>query len=82
MKALLEMGIDIDLTTLKTPNIRKLEYTYGKNLISVIQAIKKVNVINIMEELARQQQENDEDYNYNITINTNGDAAPYYQRSF
>ena len=35
-----------------------------------------------MEELARRQQENDEDYNYNITINTNGDATPYYQRSF
>ena len=82
MKALLEMGVDFDLTTLKTPNITKLENTYGKNLVSVLEDVKQINIINILEELARQQQENDEDYNYNITINTNGDAAPYYQRSF
>jgi glycosyltransferase involved in cell wall biosynthesis len=82
MKALLEMDIDFDLTTLKTPNIIKLENTYGKSLVSVMEEVKQINVINIMEELGLQQQENDEDYNYDITINTNGDAAPYYQRSF
>ena len=81
MKALLEIGIDVDLTTLKTPNIAKLQNTYGKNLVSVIEDVKQINIINIMEELGRQQQ-NDQDYNYDITINTNGDAAPYYHRSF
>jgi glycosyltransferase involved in cell wall biosynthesis len=34
-----------------------------------------------MEEL-RRQQEDHEVYNYDITINTNGDAAPYYHSSF
>jgi alpha-1,2-mannosyltransferase len=82
MKALLEMNIDFDLTTLKTPNITKLENTYGKNLVSVMEEVKQINVTNIMEELGRQQQENDADYNYDVTINTNGDAAPYYHRSF
>jgi glycosyltransferase involved in cell wall biosynthesis len=82
MKALLEMNIDFDLTTLKTPNITKLENTYGKNLVSVMEEVKQINVTNIMEELGRQQQENDQDYNYDVTINTNGDAAPYYHRSF
>ena len=85
MQALLEMGIDFDLTTLKSPNISKLENSYGKNLVSVMKSINKINVINIIEELWQQQQqrgEDHEDYNYDITINTNGDAAPYYHPSF
>jgi glycosyltransferase involved in cell wall biosynthesis len=86
MQALLERGIDFDLTTLKSPDITKLENSYGKNLVSVMKNIKKINVINIIEELRKQkqqQQEKDhEDYNYDITINTNGDAAPYYHPSF
>jgi alpha-1,2-mannosyltransferase len=82
MQALSEMGIDFDLTTLKTPNMTKLENTYGKNLVSVMEKINKINIVNIMEELRRQQQEEHEDYNYDITINTNGDAAPYYHPSF
>jgi glycosyltransferase involved in cell wall biosynthesis len=82
MQALLEIGIDFDLTTLKSPHISKLQNTYGKNLVSVMEKINKINVINIMEELRQQQQEDHEDYNYDITINTNGDAAPYYHTSF
>ena len=87
MHALIEMGIDFDLTTLKRPDIPKLENSYGKNLVSVMKSINTINVINIMEELRQQQQqqqeeENHEDYNYDITINTNGDAAPYYHSSF
>ena len=86
MHALLLMGIDFDLTTLKTPDISKLENSYGKKLVSVMKSIKKINVINIIEEL-RQQQLGEEklhhkDYNYDITINTNGDAAPYFHPSF
>lgn len=83
MQALLEKGIDFDLTTLKSPDIPKLENSYGKSLVSVMKNINKINVINIIEELRQQQQEEDyEDYNYDITINTNGDAAPYYHPSF
>jgi glycosyltransferase involved in cell wall biosynthesis len=83
MQALLKVGIDFDLTTLKSPHISKLQNTYGKNLVSVMEKINKINVINIMEELRQQQQQEDhEDYNYDITINTNGDAAPYYHSSF
>src|SRR5215211_7175144 len=86
MHALIEMGIDFDLTTLKRPDIPKLENSYGKNLVSVMKSINKINVINIIEELRQQQQQekekDNEDYNYDITINTNGDAAPYYHSSF
>jgi glycosyltransferase involved in cell wall biosynthesis len=85
MQALLQMGIDFDLTTLKSPDISKLENSYGKKLVSVMKSIKKINVINIIEELRQQQQEekgDHKDYNYDITINTNGDAAPYFHPSF
>src|SRR5947209_1139308 len=84
MQALLEMGIDdIDLTTLTNPDLSRLKNTYGKNLVSVMEKINKINVVDIVAELRRQQQQEDhEDYNYDITINTNGDAAPYYHPSF
>jgi glycosyltransferase involved in cell wall biosynthesis len=83
MQALSEMGVDFDLTTLKSPDISKLENSYGKNLVSVTKSIGKINVINIMEELQREGEgEDHEDYDYDITINTNGDAAPYYHSSF
>ena len=84
MKSLLEVGIDFDLTTLKSPDIQKLENSFGKNLVSVMKSAKRVNVINILEELRQQQQGEHENhyYTYDITINTNGDAAPYYHPSF
>ena len=82
MQALLEKGINFDLTTLKSPDMSKLENSYGKNLVSVMKSINKINVINIMEELRQQQEEAHKDYDYDITINTNGDAAPYYHSSF
>jgi glycosyltransferase involved in cell wall biosynthesis len=82
MQALLEMGIeDINLTTLTSPDLSRLKNTYGKNFVSVMEKINKINVVNLMEEL-RRQQEDHEVYNYDITINTNGDAAPYYHSSF
>jgi len=82
MQALLEKGIDFDLTTLKSPDMLKLENSYGKNLVSVMKSINKINIINIMDELRQQQEEEHKDYDYDITINTNGDAAPYYHSSF
>jgi glycosyltransferase involved in cell wall biosynthesis len=81
MQALAEMGIQFDLTTLKIPDISKLERSFGKNLVSNMGCINRINVINIIEVL-RQQQQGHENYNYDITINTNGDAAPYYHSSF
>jgi glycosyltransferase involved in cell wall biosynthesis len=83
MKALSEKGIEYDLTTLKSPDITKLENSFGKNLVSVIRRASKINIINILEELRQQQQKGVKDhYNYDVTINTNGDAAPYYHPSF
>src|SRR5690349_3036199 len=82
--ALFQMGIDnVDLTTLTSPNISKLEYTFGKKIVSVLKRITKINVIDLLEELEKAQaNENVENYHYDLTINTNGDAAPYYHPSF
>ena len=56
IQALLEMGVDdIDLTTLTRPDLSKLKNTYGKNLVSVMEKINKINVVNIMDELRQQQ---------------------------
>ena len=51
MQSLSEMGIDFDLTTLKSPNVSKLENSFGKNLVSVVKKADKINIINILEEL-------------------------------
>jgi alpha-1,2-mannosyltransferase len=78
MQALLKMGINFDLTTFRNPDLSKLENAYGKNLVSIMKYINKINVVNILEELRGQQRT----YDYDITINTHGDMAPYYHPSF
>jgi glycosyltransferase involved in cell wall biosynthesis len=88
MQALLEMGIDFDLTTFKSPDLSKLENAYGANLISPIKKIKKINIVN-MTEVIREQEEHQEGHNadychydYDITINTQGNWVPYYHSHF
>lgn len=78
MQALLGMGIDFDLTTFRRPELSKLENAFGKNLASVMKNIKKVKIVNILEEL-RDPQCTD---NYDITINTQGDKVPLYDSFF
>ena len=81
MQALSEMGTDFDLTTLKSPDILRLENAYGKNLVSVMKKINKINVIDIIEVLHHEQQQQTT-YGYNITINIHPDSAPYFHPSF
>jgi glycosyltransferase involved in cell wall biosynthesis len=93
MQALLDMGIDFDLTTLRCPDLSKLENAYGANLISPMNKIKKINVVNIIEVLRQhreledgQHRERDSrDYcqrDYDLTINTQGNWVPYYHSYF
>ena len=79
MQAVLEMGIGIELTTLKEPNIAKLENAYGKELASVIRDIKKVNVLPMFDE---QSISDNVKNGYDLIINTHGDIDPYYNKSF
>jgi alpha-1,2-mannosyltransferase len=89
MQALSQMRIDFDLTTLRSPDISRLENAYGKTLVSVMKNIKKINVIDILEELRiqlpqqeKQQLEGQIHYEYDITINTHPDSTPYFHPSF
>jgi hypothetical protein len=80
IQAISEMGIDLDITTYVEPNLSKLENAYGKNLTSVMQKVKKVNVVftfneyNIKRIIRRER--------YDININTHADLFTYYQYYF
>ena len=74
------MGIDLDITTYVELNLSKLENAYGKSLTSVMEKVKKVNVVstfnedNIKRTIRRER--------YDIHINTHADLFPYYQDYF
>ena len=88
MQTLLKMGIDIDLTTLKSPDLSKLQNAFGKNLVSPIKRIKHINIVNMIqllqeeEEKEKEQQSKEISYDYDITINTHGNWVPYYHSHF
>lgn len=80
IQAISEMGIDLDITTYVEPNLSKLENAYGKSLTSVMEKVKKVNVVSIFNEdnikrtIKRER--------YDIHINIHADLFPYYQDYF
>ena len=80
MEAVLEMGIDIELTTLKSPDITKITNAFGKDLAAVIKKIKKVNLLQHI--LDKQSNGDFAENRYDITINTHGDIDPYHDDSF
>jgi len=79
MQAVLEMGIEIDLTTLEAPNTTKMKNAYGKDLASVIDMVRKTNVLQIFDE--QSIRDNIEENGYDLIINTHGDIDPYYSES-
>jgi glycosyltransferase involved in cell wall biosynthesis len=80
MQSVLEMGIDIELTTLVKPNLKKIENSFGNDLASVINKIKKIHLLNhILDEQSISKIMKN---NYDIIINTHGDIDPYYNQSF
>lgn len=79
MQAVLDLGFDIDLTTLDRPDITKLENAYGKDVASTIKSVKKINVLRIFDEQSIRN--NIEKNSYDLIINTHGDLDPYYSES-
>src|SRR5919199_3022068 len=75
MQALLKMGIDIDLTTFKSPDLSKLKNAFGKNLVFPIKRVNHINIVNMIQLL--QEEEQQSSYDYDITINTHGNWVPY-----
>jgi hypothetical protein len=79
MQAVLEMGVEFDLTTLEAPNTTKLENAYGKDLASVINRVRKTNVLQIFDK--QSINDNFEENGYDLIVNTHGDIDPYYSDS-
>jgi glycosyltransferase involved in cell wall biosynthesis len=80
MQAILEMGFDIEFTTLKEPNTSKIENAFGKDLALVIGRIKKVHILNHI--LDKQRINSIMQNGYDLVINTHGDIDPFYHESF
>ena len=76
LQAVVEMGIEVDLTTLNEPNLSKLENAFGKNLTSVMNKIRKINVLQMFDQESIDS--NITNNNYDLIINTHGDIDPYY----
>lgn len=76
LQAVVEMGIEVDLTTLNEPNLSKLENAFGKNLTSVMNKIRKINVYQMFDQESIDS--NITNNNYDLIINTHGDIDPYY----
>jgi glycosyltransferase involved in cell wall biosynthesis len=76
MNAVVEMGIEVDLTTLENPNLSKLENAFGKDLTSIMKQIRKLNVLQMFDQESIDNNITDNDYD--LIINTHGDIDPYY----
>lgn len=79
MEALMEIDVEIDLTTLEKPTIPKSFDAYGEKLGSIINKINRINILDCfnIENISRISNNN-----YDLTINTHGDIDPYYHVSF
>jgi glycosyltransferase involved in cell wall biosynthesis len=90
--ALIEMGIDVELSTANMPDIPRLKNAFGDERVGrLFIQIKKINLlgklpIDINNEPAMHaigtQDVNDKVGNYDIVINTHGDMLPYFLSSF
>jgi glycosyltransferase involved in cell wall biosynthesis len=80
IQAISEMGIDLDITTYTEPDLSKLENAYGKSLTSVMNKVRKVNVVSSFSENSIKKSIRRE--RYDININTHADLLPYYQHYF
>ena len=75
MRTFLKMGFEIDLTSLEFPDRKRLEMAFGYELVSVMDKVKKINILDIFdsENISRNVENG-----YDLTINTHGDLDPYY----
>jgi alpha-1,2-mannosyltransferase len=90
--ALIELGIDVDLTSCAKPDFQSLAYSFGNDFICSLRKIKNFNIISASAELSSKERicnqtattnlaEKSDQKNstyYDITINTHGDVLPFY----
>jgi len=79
MYALSQKGVRFDFTSCVQPNIKELENAFGGKIASIVKKAEKVIILESLEEpiLDSIIQKG----NYDITVNTDGDALPFYHYS-
>jgi glycosyltransferase involved in cell wall biosynthesis len=73
LQALIEMGLRVDLTVAKKPDLPRLENAFGKRVRTIFEQIGEVRPIGRLFDA--------DAGSYDITINTHGDILPYYAPS-
>ena len=84
MQAISDMGIDFDITTLEKPDIPRIENSFGEKLASMIEKASNINILQSALGKSSEQSsiEQEKVRHYDLTINTHGDALPYYCHYF
>lgn len=90
--ALIEMDIDVELTTVRRPDISRLKNAFGDERIGrLFDRIKKFSLLgklpigfdsDVPFDVRRCQDANNKEFIHDIVINTHGDVLPYYLPSF
>ncbi|HEY6658231.1 MAG TPA: hypothetical protein VIZ62_06875, partial [Nitrososphaeraceae archaeon] len=83
MQALNELGFNIDLETITTPDWNQMKKWYGKFSVKIgkIKRIDLSNVIGLSEPAVKDRKETaleEEEEKYSLIINAHGDILPYY----
>ena len=82
MQALNELGFNIDLETITTPDWNQMKKWYGKLSVKIgkIKRIDLSNVIGLSEPAVKDRKEIalEEEEKYSLIINAHGDILPYY----
>ena len=85
IQALIELDIDVDLTTARSPDISRLKNAFGDERVGkIFNQIKKLNFLGKLpiDPTIRTTRSQDAQRDYDIVINTHGDVLPYFLPSF
>lgn len=78
MQSFLELGFNIDLTSLEPPNSCKIENAFGKDLASILKSITEVRILDAFDEKSIEKNVHN---GYKLVFNSHGDIDPYYHKS-
>jgi glycosyltransferase involved in cell wall biosynthesis len=80
IQALLEMDIDVELTTARIPDISRLKKAFGSERIDAF--YHRIRRLNLFHRLPIESKDHNTASSEVITINTHGDMLPYYLSTF
>ncbi|WP_148680846.1 glycosyltransferase [Candidatus Nitrososphaera gargensis] len=80
IQALVEMDIDVELTTARIPDISRLKKAFGSERIDAF--YHRIRRLNLFHRLPVESKDRDAADDEVVTINTHGDMLPYYLSTF